>query len=360
MWFRLNRLQSALHAGGPACRHFYFVFGMMLFGILNCRANESSEITGAFRGEVIQWSVPATGASPSTYHLEPAGHGLLHVQPHRQLIKMTLVANQTGPVLVRDHQSKVIRQFNIKPWPDRPPSGGVTAGSGELSGKWLSIEDQSRAGESVSLILSVEGEASLAIVEPPKINVQSDTTPQLAPFIRSETGWPEPDKKPYRIWHYEWTNTQAGLYRVNPLLFHYLDLKTGQIQTKLVPGPSWTTAPRELFQAPAQPTQADRPTRHRGAIILFIYIICNALATIIVIFRHALILSFVNFRLKQTDAPLSQEVALTLYRRYEPIIADIERARPKTKPASLTRVRDQLRAVEKVAFGRPADQKPIR
>jgi len=304
-------------------------------------------------GQVVEWSIPGKPQASYEFRLKPAGHGLLHVEPQDKAIRLIYVATRPGPVAVTDSFSRVIRRFDVKPWPTQPPAGGITAGTGDFSAQWASITQSPEAGEVVKLSLKVTGHASLAIAQPPKITVSTPAGSELAIFSKDETGWPAPGRTAYRTWDYEFLNTQAGPSRVGPLIFHLLDEKTGQVQARLVPGPAWSTAPRTLFLAPAEATPVANQPSSWGLTIVIPLLSANLLVTLLVIFRHQIIVWGLNIRLRRVRQPITPPEALALIRRYEPVLADIERACPTKKPVSFSLVRQRLRALEKVAFGRP-------
>lgn len=323
-------------------------------------------------GELIQWDLKlAPDSQKFEPVLNPRRSGILHSQNddrNPQINHVFLVPNQAGNLVIElpalPNSKKQKKIVEVKPWPLDPPSTGIRAGVGKISGHWIHSLNQPEVGETIQFTLKLEGDAAIAIRSAPELVVMHSDSMIGARSIRTRQSWPVDTEGSYQSWTYEVSAVESGHYQVQPLRIHTWDKLSQSLQTKLISGISWEVAPRPTLKLETTSEPASQQ-EHKPSIKKVLPLIIGVLTIVFAVvyrLRHLEPIRRVKLRigLYRASGCMDQDQARVWYRKLKPLWPEYGIEHKKSPPRWRAVDQSRMDTLERLAYGKPVDQNPIR
>lgn len=352
-FFRSNILHKSLQI---------LLFHVFLSGFPYLRADDQILV-----GELFKWELKVTpDAQKIKPLLNPPKSGILHSEidgQDRQNHHIFLIPNQPGQLAIElstsPNSKKIKKTVVVNPWPMDPPSTGIRAGVGKISGHWIQPTPDLKVGEMIQLKLRLEGDAAMAIRSAPELAVKHGDSMILARYLEVHQTWPSDAEGSSQEWTYEVSATRQGRYQVQPLRIHTWDKTSQSLQTKLISGISWEVVASPIFNLETAQTTTS-PSNSKSSItkvLLATGILAVVLASVLLsLYSGVYHWLKLHIKLYQLESCKDQSIARIWYRRLEPLWAKSQSAQKKCPPKWQALDRSRWEALERLAFGKVSDQ----
>lgn len=352
-FFRSNILHKSLQI---------LLFHVFLSGFPYLRADDQILV-----GELFKWELKvAPDAQKIKPLLNPPKSGILHSEidgQDRQNHHIFLIPNQPGQLAIElstsPNSKKIKKTVVVNPWPMDPPSTGIRAGVGKISGHWIQPTPDLKVGEMIQLKLRLEGDAAMAIRSAPELAVKHGDSMILARYLEVHQTWPSDAEGSSQEWTYEVSATRQGRYQVQPLRIHTWDKTSQSLQTKLISGISWEVVASPIFNLETAQTTTS-PSNSKSSItkvLLSTGILAVVLASVLLsLYSGVYHWLKLHVKLYQLESCKDQSTARIWYRRLEPLWAKSQSAQKKCPPEWQALDRSRWEALERLAFGKVSDQ----
>jgi len=358
-FFRSNILHKSLKV---------LLFHVFLSGFPSLRADDQILV-----GELFKWELKvAPDAQKIKPLLNPPMSGILHSEidgQDRQNHHIFLIPNQPGQLAIElstsPNSKKIKKTVVVNPWPMDPPSTGIRAGVGKISGHWIQPTPDLKVGEMIQLKLRLEGDSAMAIRSAPELAVKHGDSMILARCLGVHQTWPSDAEGPSQEWTYEVSARGPGRYQVQPLRIHTWDKTSQSLQTKLISGISWEVVASPIFnlETAQTPTSPSNSKNFMHRVLLSTGVLAVVLASVLLTLYTGLYYWLkLHVKLYQISSCTDQAKARIWYRRLEPLWAKCRYVQKKCPPKWRALDLSRWAALERLAFGnlKDQDQNPIR
>jgi hypothetical protein len=240
-----------------------------------------------------------------------------------------------------------------------PPSTGIRAGVGKISGHWIQPTPDLKVGEMIQLKLRLEGDSAMAIRSAPELAVKHGDSMILARCLGVHQTWPSDTQGPSQEWTYEVSARGPGRYQVQPLRIHTWDKTSQSLQTKLISGISWEVVASPIFnlETAQTPTSPSNSKNFMHRVLLSTGVLAVVLASVLLTLYTGLYYWLkLHVKLYQISSCTDQAKARIWYRRLEPLWAKCRYVQKKCPPKWRALDLSRWAALERLAFGNLKDQ----
>jgi len=319
-------------------------------------------------GELFKWDVKlAPDAQKIKPDLNPPKSGILHSDADKQdhlNHHIFLVPTQPGQLAIElstfPNSEKRKKRVEVKPWPMNPPSTGIRAGVGKITGQWIKPpSDLIKVGEMVELKLRLEGDSAMAIRSAPELVIMHGDSMIRARSLGVRQSWPSDAGGSSQNWTYEVPARGPGRYQVQPLRIHTWDKRSQSLQTKLISGLNWEVVASPIFHLEtAHTTTPPSNSKNLMPLVLSSAGILAAGLAMVLLSLYSGIYHWLKLHVKlyQLESCKDQSTARIWYRRLEPLWTKSKYAQKKCPPKWRALDLSRWEALERLAFGKVTDQ----